>query len=93
MIVVLYIYQIQDYKIKLKSSKQLIVKRIYTLYKKKLETLRKYIEENLMKIFTTKSQLFTGYLIFFILKKTRYSIYILIFKNEMILLLKTDIYY
>ena len=47
MIVVLYIYQIQDHKIKLKSSKQLIVKRIYTLYKKKIRDTPKIYRREL----------------------------------------------
>ena len=49
--VALLIYQIWDYKIKLKLGKELMIRTIYILLQKKLKILQKYFKKNLKKEF------------------------------------------
>ena len=62
-------HQTWDHEIILESNKTFTFEPIYALFEKELETLRKYLNENLKKKFIRKSQSSTRYLILFVFKK------------------------
>jgi hypothetical protein len=62
-------YQPWDHEIPLKEGTSLTVIPIYSLSERKLETLREYIEKNLVKGYIRPSKLSAKYPILFVPKK------------------------
>ena len=71
MVAALLIYQIQNYKIKLEYSKQIMLRLIYSLFKNKVWNIQKYQKKNFKKRFIKKFKSLVEYLIFFIMRKNR----------------------
>ena len=65
----LFKHQIWNHEIIFESSKTFTFELIYALFKKKLKTLREYLNENLKKKFIRKFKSSTKYSILFVLKK------------------------
>jgi hypothetical protein len=62
-------YQPWDYEIPLKEGTSLTAMSIYSLSERELETLREYIEKNLVKEYIRPSRLLTKYPMLFVPKK------------------------